>query len=524
MTRLFAGVKPGVGPVLKVMANNVDDPLTTPNTDYHKYRFNSETAAIGYGDHVFEWVIPSTGYSWPAGTQTLDISSALRVVLRNISTGYFMEPQARFEQLYPKANLFPYVVDRSANYRPVHRCFDANYPGTFGDWYQLSQRRLPLGSVFGTLLQRKTLPAGTIQWLPNSGNYSLILPGGTGNYTAIGNMYTSGPLPDPGYFSSENMSFDFYYLDLPIDDTPYPAVTGSFAAGKKILRLDPTTAKMAKPGFDVDAASADQLIFDGDKLPMKVVKTGSFTLASGATQTIPLGAAYDTGILVDYQVNKVGEDLWVPPWPSIANEVINVRYRINGTDLQFQNAGPASVVVRYFVMAEDRLAPSVGTAKVVEVGADYALIRRPGSAGTRLRDTIIDTRMSYLPIVAQGWVPFASFVASDFATIGTHMHVVNLSNGGFKPFVVAMLSRSRKDDPNLIDYFLPYGLWINNNSYFGDNSFMIRVSDSQIKFYCSDGSRLIQSYRNDQGQYQLINSQHDTVGLRYYVFAIPTSL
>ena len=48
MKQLFAGLKSGVGPVLKIMKDSVDDPLTTPSTSFEKFHFDSETTKIGW--------------------------------------------------------------------------------------------------------------------------------------------------------------------------------------------------------------------------------------------------------------------------------------------------------------------------------------------------------------------------------------------------------------------------------------------------------------------------------------------
>ncbi|WP_353409241.1 hypothetical protein, partial [Brucella sp. NBRC 113783] len=48
MTQTFIGYKPGVGPVLKCLKYDTDDPLTLANTAFDRFFFNSETQNLSY--------------------------------------------------------------------------------------------------------------------------------------------------------------------------------------------------------------------------------------------------------------------------------------------------------------------------------------------------------------------------------------------------------------------------------------------------------------------------------------------
>jgi hypothetical protein len=57
-------------------------------------------------------------------------------------------------------------------------------------------------------------------------------------------------------------------------------------------------------------------------------------------------------------------------------------------------------------------------------------------------------------------------------------------------------------------------------SAYADSSFIAKITDEQVTFYCSNGSRK----ENDPKVGTDQNGYLNTIGLRYYIFAIPPSL
>lgn len=287
-------------------------------------------------------------------------------------------------------------------------------------------------------------------------------------------------------------------------------------------------ARIAKPGFDVRTATPEQCIIHESKIPLKLARSGYFTIgASGATVTVDLRGDYGNDVLVDYQVEQIGDAMFVPPYPTgDGNNEFLVEYKIDGTDLIFRNSGPHEMGVRFFVMAENGLPQSVGSGRVFERGDGYVAICKPGTDGTRLVDRIYDTRFQAMPIIAQAYVPIASAVASDASYKGTKMHVASWSNPGFKPYVVAKKHAVSKSNPNLQRFFPLFSKGMSFANYCSvDTSFMFRLTDTQAKFYFSNGEavRFEDSYR-PSGGYATTASAWNTLGIRYYVFAVPDTL
>jgi hypothetical protein len=529
MTRTFIGVKPGVGPVMKVMANDTDDPLTTPSTSYEKFLFDSEVAAMPAMTVSYSYTI--TGSALSGGDHEFIPNSTTPVFGYNLlafGSKYSLELYAWGKRIFDTPNAFHFLRRNAVDWVTLWDLAAARNLDDYGFWFRSSREKYPYymflpREVSGVWDIVGAIEFGTSQVADDdsvSDNPPWVqLPAGTSSTDEDAGPYSIT------YWRAQDWKFAFYQLPLPINDDPYPAVIGTPAADKKILSIKPGEFKLAKPGYDTDAATGDQLIINSDAAegaaPIRVVKCGSFTLAAGATQTIELGFALDPCAFVDYQAQQTGGDLYLPPLPTSDTAEFNVAYKISGSQILFQNTSALSLDIRYFVMTADTLGTSTGSAKVMEVLDDEVVFRKPSTAGTRFGDVLYSTKQAFMPIVSQGWVPFGDFVTSDTAKFGTHMHVVSLTNGGWKPYVLAKLKRQRKSNANVY-YYKP---WLAKNtqsdSRYTDSSFIARVSDSEVKFYCSDGTRK-EMYHVVSGAEQ--DPYLNTIGLRYYIFAVPNAL
>lgn len=324
--------------------------------------------------------------------------------------------------------------------------------------------------------------------------------------------------------------FTIYQLGIPLNSDPYPAVTGVPGDGNVVMRITPTMARLAKPGYNANTATPEQCIFHEEKPPLKMIKSGYFVInGGGATTTIDLGAAYSNDIFVDYQLEKIGDDMFVPPIPrgDTDNQFL-VGYQISGNNLIFQNGGADQMGVRFIVFAQDSLGTSTGSAKVLENSGGRFVIRKPGTAGTRLSDIIVDSNFVTMPLVSQGYVPIASTsVNTTWPKRGTRQFVVSWSNTGFKPYVVAAIHKRYKTD-STINRFQPFyskALQAVNYSYSVDSSFMCQLTDTDATFYMCNGEiDLYEDAYRTGGSTFVTPSAWDTIGFRYYIFAVPNSL
>lgn len=520
------GIKPGYGPVIKVMRDAADHPWTTPNTDWDKFIVNSEVQEIAYGHVGISHTFVPADYSWPTPTwaettywpDEANWIWAARETYTPRNSRAYLNLSINLQNV-PDANLnaFHFVARDAADW--VYNWRRQRYDYNAGDYYHIFSRPYPFGGLAHVGFPSYDSNTGT--WSLHQSNFLSLWPSGR---VGANNEETYGP-NSLGYYTSRQFKFAYYRLDLPMDSSPYPAVIGTPTPGKKILRLSPSEFWMAKPGFDGDTATLDQLLFSSDKVPLKVIRTGSFTLAPDATIQIDLGASYSTSTLVDYQVNAAGKDLFIPPQFSIWDDALDVRYRIVGQDLEFQNNSTLTVDVRFFVMSADDLAPSIGTAKVFEAVEGGFVLRRPNTAGSRLADVILDTRFPTMPIIAQGWIPFSEMGATDTLRFGTHRAIVSYDAKGYKPYVLARLCMRHKTDTNrhiFHDFRAKKG---NRYDFLSASSFLARIKSDEVWFYCSEGSRPEDVYYVGSN---IIPStfpyDFEPVGIRYYIFAVPPSV
>lgn len=554
--KLFAGIKPGYGPVLKIMADASYDPLTTPNTDRHKFRFNSEDESIAYTlgrgrftiSPEFGWDdIPESGGSvvvnYPPGSS----NAACERVLR--ATGRTTSPRRTWTVFrisfdrghYAELGYTPIMIwsrDRS-DWTENWECKRAVYGGSTDQYYMsryfnpvemttLASSISPALNEYGLVI-RYTNPVyshpydfivGVPAWFGPTG-LPVSIPG-------VGNSLREFEARNE--FPAE-MSDPVIATELPIENDPYPAVEATFTADQPCLQLTPAIARMAKPGFNVKTTTHDKMIFSETKFPLKCVKSGSFTLSPSGTTSINIDYPLSTRAWVEEQINITGQPLRLPPYPNNNTQDIVVQHRIVGQQLQYRNQSAVSVDVRFFVMSGGDDPTSVGTAPVWEVDGDVITIRRPGTAGTSESDILVDSRATMLPIVTQGWVSGAQLTAtpSDVSRYGTRMHVVNFSNPGsaFKPLVMAMAKYSRGDGHIWQSFFAKN---IEISSTMSASTFMAEVTDTQVKFYfypgidAGTGTRWEDNARLEGNQFMNWPEQMTLVGFRYYVFAVPPTV
>lgn len=538
MPRLFIGWKSGVGGVVKIMANNTDNPLTTPNTDWWKFRFNSETAAIGYSEYIESQNFPAAGYNWAVDTSYP--YPATGTTKWRANTASFVGRNYLFMYVRPNAAwpttdraYFPYVMQAASSmYQPRYTFRRQNYPSS-SDSFVLSSTACPASRICNYWNGSSWSFAAVDPWYSNAvqtgaaAEARLWITGYVGQ-PYENPPYTSGPYSDTAMFTGNPQTFAVYTVSLPVNNSAYPAVApGTPVAGQKMVRIDRTTAKMSKPGYDVDTATDNQLIFNSNKLPMKIIKTGVVNIAAASTVTIPMDRALAATTFIDYQTSRVPNAAWIPPLPEDWSSEIWTMHKFSGNNLILWNRSPTEAVyVRYIVMAQDDLAPSTGTAKVFD--ANFATgnitLRRPGSAGTRFADTILDSDLTYLPIIANAYLPIGSAVASDDSKVGDRMWVINWTNAGnFTPYLMMRLHVRLRSDNTQQMYMPPFAKKLENASPYSASTFIASLENTRARVYCRTAGPE-DAYRTGGGTWNTPAWDWEPIGLRYYIFAIPNSL
>ncbi|MGO4831986.1 hypothetical protein AB4144_06755 [Rhizobiaceae sp. 2RAB30] len=555
MTRLFIGWKSGVGGVVKIMANDADNPLTTPNTDWWKFKFNSETAAIGYSETVSpdgSQLLPSNGYTWNAGVGGADVyyyypagstvSTAKWIAMTREFTGRYYLFQNLFpNRLWPVSHrtFFPFVMQFTTSttltpYMERYTFRRQNYPSS-SDSYVISTTATPAdricnywnGSAWSWAVvderDSNSVQTGT------DAAASLVRSGQVGQaFEAI--PFSNGPYSNASPWTVNPRTFAAYTVALPVNNVNYPTVApGTPVSGQKMVRIERTLVKMSKPGYNVDTATDDQCIFNSDKLPMKIMKTGVVNIAAGATLSIPMGRTLAGTTFVDYQTSRVSTQAWVPPLPEDWSSEIWTQYRFSGTNLVLWNRAALAVWVRYIVMAQDDLAPSVGTAKILDAnfGTGTITLRRPGSAGTRFADTILDSDLTYMPIIANDYLGIGSSTVTDDTRVGNRMWTVTWANPGnaFTPYLMMRLHVRNRANNAIQMYMPPFAKKMEQYSAYAASTFIASVEQTRARIYCNNNATAPEDARRiTPPAYTIDYWDWEPIGLRYYVFALPNTL
>ena len=120
-------------------------------------------------------------------------------------------------------------------------------------------------------------------------------------------------------------------------------------------------------------------------------------------------------------------------------------------------------------------------------------------------------------------MPLASFSASDNDNLAKWMYSVSLDNdGSWKPYVIGRLKRQLKSNSNYYVFKDFLSRRLSGADKWADSTFMAKVTDTLVKFYCNDGNEAarFEAYWQSGSQAAYLN----TIGMRYYVLAVPNSL
>ncbi|WP_429126221.1 hypothetical protein [Ensifer sp. 4252] len=155
--------------------------------------------------------------------------------------------------------------------------------------------------------------------------------------------------------------------------------------GTKTIKITSTEMKIAKPGYNVDTATAQQMAFDASKMPVKVIAAADIALPAGVSY-------FNTGVPLPDTVLDVhfydSAAIMYPSNPQVLD--FGAEYWFDGTDIGF-NATKA-MRARFMLYLEDTSAPTGGSNKPLrtftEGGVDVVQLLRPWSpslarAGTR---------------------------------------------------------------------------------------------------------------------------------------------
>ena len=356
MSKTFIGLKPGVGPVLKVMENAADDPLTTPNSDFAKFRFNSENRDYAYIKSIRRI---------DAGTPGWDGN---KFFWENLSFGPFGDFAAAWAQQEQKHQFYDVVFVSSSTGRQSDR-----------GWYKY-----------------QTSPARYRSKIQMEIDTGIAFSGSGVIFIHQSYFIDHRNQRNIGYFLLVEWA-----LPARVQTRPRAPI-GIVNSGARVLELSTTRASLAAPGYDVRTATPDQMIFSELRTPIGCIASGVTTLSgtsgSVAVQTIP-GANY----FVDLQWNTPGETRSYPFFLAQSDD-IQMECIVSGGSLQFFCEEP-NATVTYHVYAFGDGTPNLSAPLRVRATPEAVSIWRGNESGpVNYRDIIFDSRFKYPTVFSdQSW-------------------------------------------------------------------------------------------------------------------------
>lgn len=548
MAKLFMGTKPGVGAVLKVMSSSAYDPLTTPNTAFGKFRFNSERADMGYVPFLHRFGY-TTAYPfparparngakairssyWPAGTNASTCKIKIDSVTQNLAGTSTLKWQIYtfywrriLGVTYPPmvevtkaSGLAAQEITRTVeSFKPLPKqrnesqLFDTNSPSSY------LIRGLNASSVTPLFGEDRPVTGPRVE--------------------LIGGQWLSVIKVEPG----EPLRHISAWA-LPANKTAPFLPAKARVSGMPAIHISPDMVRVARPGYNALSGTGKQMILSEAQTPARIIKTAEFVLGINASRTLACGISLPSIVKVDVVASKNGVATFSYPVSIIRTPInfqkVDLIYRVSGANVIFTNRSAFALKVRVVVFADDARAPTTGGGGATLVkGPTYTQIRRPGAkAAPVFNDILLDTRWSYLPLVTTAYVGLSGFAATPVAAYeryyyGLRRKVVTFANdGSWVPFVKWMVDFGTYFTPPMFECMEPYDKLSTAVSPHTRSSSICRISAKSVSFYLNPGNP--DSYKSKalgtggQTIYEKVksNAYRDPIGIRYYIFAIPKAL
>lgn len=496
MPRTMIGVDSTGAGCIKIMKVNTDNPRTTADTARSKFLYNSKLEQAQVSDVELQDLLASTGNVFtPSGSTNATFTKKTETDDSfGRGTRYYYR-KSHFPNNFYNMPLFDYKSKRESDGKFQQHVVQRRYSGKY---YQDN------GGYYSTLFGS---PHGSgMRWFKD-----YVVAGlGTINYGTTSYVQNR----DPDDYNPFNMIASRLVLwNLPGDSSAILSPPTTPTAGKKAVKITSAALKIAKPGYDVDTATASQLAFDSSRRPAKIIAAADVSLPTG-------DSFYETGItLPDNVVADVsfysGTTI---RYPSTFGAV----YWFDGTKIRFTNGTGSAGRARFMIYLEDDSAPSSGSNKVLrefnDGTVDVVQFLRPGSATTpRFSDIVIDSRWPAVQLMDEGYFTVAN------GQLQTDIVVPNTS-GMFLMVKYCTVHGAGSDWSASIKlpFIKKFVLNYSSANHAGDSTYADIVG-STVTFNTFKGAP--GDYYNDgdnPGTMVTESVPDPIIGIRYYIFGIPS--
>lgn len=436
MVSLFTGWRSGVGPVLKVLKFDEDDPLTLSNAATERFYFNSEAQNLSYVLSHFQTERRLNKTDYPNGSYVLQTGPLGNQWVMGSSTGSFDVNNytifGLIDRMPDLAGIIPFAECKFVANDGTVRILYNNKPSSTALYYQSVTNTAVTANVYPEAHQGKF----AYQGIPASYGYS--------GWAIIPTNQSAGHV---AYISGDQDFMTAMVWDLPCNNVPIPKPDATPVKGQLALLINRQTVKLARPGFSVDSAIGRQLILDSDRTPIKVVMMGTTpSIPPGSSFFAPKPADIDfdlsPSMICDPICSLNGWDFAIPPVNlngGLSQERTWAYYKVEPGGIRFSVTGTHAVTIRYMLYATGLEGRSSGGSLVTrKLSNGHIQIKRPGSSDVApsYNDILLDTRFSAVSVIADGYVARSSFTsgASVNWRYGNLGHRIDFDSDGLFTF------------------------------------------------------------------------------------------
>ncbi|USJ24735.1 hypothetical protein [Ensifer adhaerens] len=511
MVRTMIGIDSTGAACIKIMKNDADNPRTTPDSDRRKFLYNSKfSVQANIADMELCNQISRPGlndsaqyYYHPAGANS---SNYQKCEGSGSGKSDWHYRNSAFPTLRYNVPLFDWKAKKGNgsnrfNQQMVAWTDSGAYYHGQGGFYEVGNAR-------------------QIGWM--QGFTGSVSQYGTMAYGTVAQITRFDTIDDFNKFQSRDKRLVVWNLpgnSDALDEAPPLAPNGT-----KTIRISSQAMKIAKPGYNVDTATVQQLAFDSTRLPVKVIAAGDIALPSGVSfyetgialpDMIALDVHFYTGSVINYPSSPVNLDFGAEYW-------------FDGTKIYFD--ATQAMRARFMLYLEDNSAPTGGSNKVLrqftEAGVDVVQFLRPGSANPpSWADIIIDSRWPQVQILAEGYFNVA---AGNDVTVD-----VPFDGNGMFPLVKYITAHGSGGNQTL--GFTVFGSWqamyrlpfikrlkyiYNGQAHAGESTYC-ELTANNARFHTFRGNVGDYYNRDDSPGTWRTEGAYPPTGIRYYIFGIP---
>lgn len=308
-------------------------------------------------------------------------------------------------------------------------------------------------------------------------------------------------------------------FNLPGDNTALdgPSIPGGASSGTPAILITPDELRVAKAGYSANWG-ARYMAFSSDNSPIQVIAGDDIAMPGNTTVSYTLPISVDDSVHVEITFYDVNGSNVTYPATTLDNFEGGIEYWISGGDtLNIRNPNSQPGRARFFVLATDARGKSSGSYNVLRHftwnGERHVQFLRPGaSSSPRLADIALDSRFPALQILKEGYFTVAN---------GAQTETISFDSAGYLPYVMFMLRVNPNSSSLSTGVRPPFIRWDKYNARFGGDTAYCIYSASQARFYTYKG-RAAYAYRDSSGDVHTFDPDFSILGIRYYVFGIPT--